>query len=369
MKHRTWWAASMLVIAVVLAACGEESRSDPEVESVPGSPTAPAATVIAAAPTLTPRGPTLTPSPTLPRLLTATPTMPPPPATPTDRPTETPMWREHVVRPGESCFEIAADYGHRDPASVMAIQELNGIRCETLQQGATIKVPLPTPTATEIGLDLTQTAVATNAPPQMLIEVSGPVSVQQYVVVAGDTLLSVADKNNSSMRQICELNPPPEGLNCSSCQWTGPNCCCSPAPLVVVGQRLNVPAPSPTPTASPTFTGSETPTLTPTYRAPEPVLPRAGDTVRGQVRLAWISVGALQEGEQYYVRVTDRTLGTSVELVTRQLSLDVPAVMLPNDGQAHTFSWDVQVVRLVDGAHYLPISQVVSGREFVWEGW
>ena len=139
-------------------------------------------------------------------------------------------------------------------------------------------------------------------------------------------------------------------------------------PLRSVGQELNVPAPSPTPTFTPTFTGSETPTLTPTHVAPQPVYPPNGATLTGTVRLMWLTSGVLADGEMYLITVRNETTGTVLNETTRQLSLDVPALYLPDDGQDQVMVWQVSVVRQDAEGLFVPVSWVVPEQRFTWHG-
>ncbi len=312
-----------------------------------------------------------TPSPTLPPTVTLTATPPAPPATPTLAFTDTPGPYEYVVQAGDTCWDIAYRFGHFDPAAIGAIEAANGEgTCSALREGATILVPRPTPTATPVGADLTQTAVATAAPPMITLQVQQSFAVQDYSVQSGDTLSSIAIRFDSSLQQICELNPLPDGIDCGACTWESPNCCCTRPIVLSEGQMLNVPAPTPTPTYTPTFTGSETPTYTPTYRAPAPIFPQADDQVRGPLRLTWLSVGPLAADEAYLVALRDENSGAVFAATTRQLSLDVPPDFLGAGAAPREFVWQVRVVRLgaADGLLY-PLGGVVPEQPFTWEGW
>ncbi len=301
----------ILAMSLIIAACGDSPDEKPKRPSpTPPLPVA-SPTEVILAPTYTPGGPTLTPSLTLPPTITPTQTLPPPPPTGTETPTATPGPYEHVVQAGESCVSIASSYGHVHPDVIAAIQSLNGIQCSSLQQGQTILIPRPTFTPTPIGADLTQTAVATSAPPMVTLSAGPSFSIQPYTVQEDDTVSSIAIYADSSLRQLCELNPLPDGIDCSRCVWESANCCCPGGLLVSVGQQVNVPAPTPTPTFTPTFTGSETPTMTPTHRPPQPVYPGDGDSLNGPVRLSWLTVGPLAEGETYLVTVRDETTGAA----------------------------------------------------------
>ncbi len=368
MTRHLWVLVGLAMGAsLFVAACG----SSQNFRSLQLSPTVGAAasqTVVLAAPTQTPGGPTLTASPTLPPTVTPSNTPPPPPPTATATPTATPGPYEHVIQSGDTCLGIAYEYGHVHPDVKKAIEALNGMTdCSILPgPGATILIPRPTATATPIGADMTQTAVATSAPPRATLSVAASFAVQPYSVGEGDTLSSIAIAFDSSLRQICELNPLPNGIDCGACQWESPNCCCTRSIVLSNGQQINVPAPTPTPTFTPTFTGSETPTATPTHRAPSPVYPLDGASVRGIVRLTWLSAGVLADDEYYLVSVRDETTGGVFNQSTRQLSLDVPPEHLPSDGQTHTLTWNVTVVRLGADGLYYPQGEAVPMQRFEW---
>ncbi|MGQ9850567.1 MAG: LysM peptidoglycan-binding domain-containing protein [Aggregatilineaceae bacterium] len=358
------------VCVLLLAACGSGNNSA-LLTATPRAFDTAAPTRVLAAPTQTPGGPTITPSPTLPPTVTPTDTPPPPPpsATPTATPTPGPF--EHVIKSGDTCLGIAYQYGHVHPDVKRAIELLNGIAdCAILPgPGTTILVPRPTATPTEIGADLTQTAIATSAPPNLALAATPSFAVKPYIVQAGDTLSSIAIIHDSSLRQICELNPLPGGIDCRACTWESPNCCCTRPVVLSEGQQINVPAPTPTPTFTPTFTGSETPTPTPTHRAPQPISPANGVQISGPVRLSWLSVGLLQADETYLVTVRDETTGAAYAGSTRQLSLDLPVAYLPQDGQQHVFVWQVSVVRLGQDGLYYPVGALVPEQRFTWLGW
>ncbi|NDJ76191.1 MAG: LysM peptidoglycan-binding domain-containing protein [Chloroflexi bacterium] len=310
------------------------------------------------------------PSPTLPPTITPTlsPTPGPPPSTPL--PTNTPGPFVHRVAEGETCISIALNYGHNDLAVLGAIEDLNSIRCSALSPGAELQIPRPTATPTQVGADLTQTAVATSAPPMLLATMSGPqFAVETYEIQAGDTLLGLSFEFDTSMRLLCEINPLPEGLDCSGCVLEGDNFYCPRPPTLSIGQQINVPAPPPPPTVTPTLTGNETSTPTPTHRPPEPVYPPHNSSVAGPVRLTWVTVGLLDEGEYYLVSLQDQTTGTSFDTITRQLSVDLPDAYLPADGQAHVFVWQVAVVRVAGDGLLHPISPVTASQTFTWRGW
>lgn len=370
MKRHFYLMVGTIGLLFLGAACSSASDS----RSTPPSPTpppSPSAVVVLAAPTQTPGGgPSLTPSPTVPPTITPSETPPPPPPSATPTATETPGPYVHTIVAGDSCIKIAYDYGHTSLDVIAEIVRINNLTsCSYLPgPGATILVPRPTATPTPPGADMTETAVATNAPPKMTLQAGPSFSIQAYAVKNGDTLSSIAINSDSSLQQLCELNPLPGGIDCGGCKWESPNCCCPRAPVLSVGQQINIPGPLPTPTYTPTLTGSETPTATPTYRAPLLVYPSAGASIAGTVRLTWMTVGVLADNDYYLVIVRDETTGQQYSQSTRQLSLDLPAAYLPSDGQARTFAWQVNVVQLgADGLFY-PIGPAVTEQRFTWTG-
>ena len=90
--------------------------------------------------------------------------------------------------------------------------------------------------------------MATSAPPKVTLDAAPSFAINAYVVEEGDTLSSIAIIHDSSLRQICELNPLPSGIDCGACTWESPNCCCMRPVVLSAGQQINVPAPTPTPT-------------------------------------------------------------------------------------------------------------------------
>jgi hypothetical protein len=361
MTVRSWLKGMALVgLSIWLAACADGPGGRAGIQTSPTLAPSAANASEGASPSRV--GLALTPSPSLPPTVTPMDTPPPPPPTATATPTETPGPYEHVIQSGDTCLNIAYQYGHLVPDVKTEIERLNNMRdCSILPgPGSTILIPRPTATQTPVGADLTQTAVATSGP---------SFSVQSYTVQEGDTLSSIAILNDSSLRQICELNPLPDGIDCGGCQWETANCCCPNPPIFSPGDTVNVPGPTPTPTASPTFTGSETPTPTPTHRAPQPVSPADGATIMGPVRLAWLTSGVLAPEEHYLVSVRDETAGTEYSNLTRQLSLDVPVSMLPSDGQTHVLVWQVTVQRLGQDGFLYPVGAAVPERRLNWQGW
>lgn len=175
--------------------------------------------------------------PSLPSFLTTdtpTPTLTPVPPTatntltPTVAPTETPTpigVRTYIVQLGDNLWTIAADY----EIDILVLMEANGItNPDQIYVGQELTIPIP---GTE---RLTPTAL-----PETLVAGTRI----EYIVLPGDTLLSIASKFNSTAEAIAEAN----GIELTD--------------IIGPGQRLTVPVGIATPTRTAT-PGRTTPTRT-----------------------------------------------------------------------------------------------------------
>ena len=309
-----------------------------------------------AAPAGSPAG---VPSPTL-FLPTLTPA---PPPTNTPPPTDTPGPCEQVVQAGDTLISLASRCGHRHLDVIDAIVDLNGLRSpDNLQVGQVIMIPWPTPTpgaspeaaTDDLGGDTSGLPAAGGensaseavvlAPPDVIPSPTLQPGVMWYTVQQGDTILSIAIAFNANVEILSQLNPE---VTFSQCDFGmdsgGGNCIVN----LYEGQRIRVPAPTPTPTLSPTPSGSETPTPTPTPTFNAPALLSPGDRAlfRGDeiVTLRWVSTGILGPGEVYQLTVTDTTTGAVHTETTTDTFFIIPSEWQPDDGQRHTFSWQVAV--------------------------
>lgn len=373
MKNRLWMIALMW-LALAVAGCDAGRSTEPTSSPPPSPPPAetPTPRAALAASTQTPVAQIPTPSPTIPPTITPTGSATPGQPTGTPTATSTPGPYEYIMQAGDDCISVLYQHGFSDLDAIDALLQLNSLSdCRQLPgPGNRILVPRPTATATPEGFDITQTAVATSAPPMVTLAVSGPsYSIQSYTVQQDDTLSSIAIAVDSSLRQLCELNAGPGGIDCRGCTWQSAHCCCPIAPPLSVGQQINIPAPTPTPTFTPTYTGSETPTPTPTHMAPQIVYPAAGASVSGAVRLSWVTVGLLAADEAYLVSVRDEVTGETFSAMTRQLSYDLPAAMLPADGAPRELVWQVSVVRQGENGLLYPAGAVQPEQAFTWQGW
>lgn len=357
---------AFLGVLLVLAACAPAEEDTQEPTVAPPEPTvAPTATASATPATPATRAPTepgVPPTATFPPTLTFTPspTLGPPTGSPT--PTGTPGPFEHAIRPGDDCISIVYGYGHVDLDVLQEFYELNEMtRCALGSPGQVVLVPRPTgqPDFVPEGATPMATSPFVGTP---FFEIG------QYCAESDDTLTSIALRVGSSPRQICEMNPLPDGLNCSGCDFSGSDVgSCPDPPLIVEGRCYNVPAPTPAPTGTQRPTGDETPTPTPTLRAPLGVYPVGGDTVSGTMRLQWVSVGRLQPDQYYVVNLEDRTAGTLFIDATRDTFIDVPFDYVPTDGIARDVVWWVSVQRQGEDGLFVPVGPRSAEYRFTWE--
>lgn len=287
-----------------------------------------------------------------------------PPITPS--PTEGPY--EYVIQAGDTLYGILPKqpwgYNEFTPGLLNAIVRLNNMASVDFlpPPGTTLLIPRRTPTPTPEGTQI----VIPGGTVEGDFFIPAGTTFECHVVEAGDTILRISDLYNASLELLSALN---QNLNWSGCRFVdpsgGPGC----GPLIVEGQCVMVPLPTPVPSSTPTASGNETATPTPTYAPARPVYPPE-DAVAppGVFALQWVSAGVLKDNEIYLVEVQDVTAGTAPWLqVTRNTTLMLPASLIPTDGQTHQFQWRVVVARQENDGTYAYAGGQGGWRKFQWQ--
>jgi LysM repeat protein len=271
--------------------------------------------------------PTATPEPT--------PTAPPT-ATPSQFVT-TPVEVKHTVQSGDTLLSIALDYG----VTVEEIQQANNLTGVLIRVGDELIIP-------------GQLADAVSA-------LAGPASDFSYIVVEGDTLVSIALRFGSSVQDIQTAN----SLGADA--------------LIRPGDRLTIPvrgappeALQPTPAApAPAAEGA----TAPIYNQPQLISPSQGATIvrTEPVLLQWASVGVLQPNEWYVLQVLPRGPQSRVfpTVWTKQTSHRIGVELAPDAGQLAEYDWLVSIVQVTSVADGRPSLAAASPpsevRRFVWQ--
>jgi LysM repeat protein len=266
---------------------------------------------------------TLTPTHTPTETITPTPTSTPlpPTETPTPGPTYTPLppYR-HRVQPGDTWLGLAI----RHDISLESLLTLNG-RAEDdyLKLDEEILIPRPT---------YTPTPDPTLVPTLEVIEELAEEQCREHVIAAGETLSSIAVKNEMSVQLLQQVN----GI-------ANPD-------LVKEGQKLCIPLVTPGPPPSPTFGPSTTPEGGPLHPAPRLLYPPAGIEVppgSQQVTLQWTVVGLLGLNEYYMIEIRNlsRADARAVRGFVRTTTWKLPETVRPAVGEIEAFAWRLSVVQ------------------------
>jgi hypothetical protein len=365
------WVAIFLSLTLMslpgLTACNFTAKPEggftPTVEAII-TPTATTVTV-EVPPTLTPTQPVI--STQVVQIASPVPTETPAPPTESPTPTETPGPYIHIIKEGETLGAIIQFYDYRDFAVIDEIVRLNNLASADFLPGAgsELIIPRQTATLTPEGVELTATADATrNTTTQGGVVIPGTTQITCHTVEEGETVVGIAEQYNTTLEVLSQLNPNLYWFGCNFSNYSGgPDC----NPNIQVSQCINVPAPTPTPTLSPTPSGNETATPTPTYVPPISVYPPEGAVApAGVFTLHWVSVGVLAENEHYLVKVIDTVNNETYLQVTKDTSMQLPASMIPEDGQAHIITWEVQVATQNENGDYRPITDS-DRHSFQWQ--
>lgn len=292
------------------------------------------------------------------------------PTLPEAQPTEGPY--VYIIRPNDTLGYILQlqpwGYPPFDPGVIAAVVRLNNLPNENIlpPPGSELLIPRRTATPIPEGADATATSDASLGAGQRIGNVTLPQGAITgcYTVVEGDSLIGIADRFNTTLETLSQLN---QNLNWFGCRFSeysgGPNC----RPFISVGQCVNVPLPTPTPVPTATPSGRETPTPTPTYAPARGFYPPNGAIAPGiPIRLEWVSVGVLRPEEVYLVEFQNLTTNTQSLQVTRNTFLMLPDSLIPSDGQTHSVQWRVSVAKRTETGAYQYIGGVGDWRFFQW---
>jgi LysM repeat protein len=240
---------------------------------------------------------------------------------------------KHVIKQGDTLIQIASVYN----TTVKDISDANGLNPGgVLRIGQELLIPVagpsggPGPTATSEGGAL------------------------MYVVKAGDTLLTIADRYDSRLDWIMQANQ------------------IVPGEVLHIGRALLVPlsASTPSPTPTPESTPTPTPTSGPRLHAPGLLAPADGGVISGSdsVLLTWAAPGTLAIDEWYVVTVKVVEADQPIPPYwTRATSWRLPAEYRI-DSQAPTeFTWQVQVRQGKPEQPGDAVSALSAQRRFAWK--
>ncbi len=329
-------------------------------------------------PSLTP-SPTLTtatPSPTVEALVIVTePPQPPVINQPTLEPspisTEGPY--SYVIQPNDTLGYILQlqpwGYPPYDQGVISSVVTINGLASADFLPPPGTELLIPRRTATPIpeGIELTLTVDASLGLGERIGNTTLPqgASAGCYTVAENDTIVGIAERFNTTLEIMSQLN---QNLNWFGCQFDqysgGPSC----NVFITIGQCINVPLPTPTPIPTSTPSGNETATPTPTYAPARLVYPPSGAVAPATIfELQWVSAGILKPGEVYLVEVQDTTNSQQWLQVTKQTSIMLPESLIPSDGQPHQIQWRVTIATANSAGIYNYIGGVGQWRTFQWQ--
>ena len=251
-----------------------------------------------------------------------------------------------VAQSGDTLLSLLFRGGYENANGSSAFRQLNGMPPDSnvIVVGQSYCIPPFTPTPTPLGFEQTQQARVG------ILPTTGPTAPPgEYIVVDGDSALTIEIKTEVALSVICALNPLPDGINCAGCDLSAPIFQAKCRPIIRVGQHLKIPGPTPTPSLTPTLSGSETATPTLAYRAPAILSPPSGGSISGSlVRLEWISL-SLRDPNDTYLILLSETGGAStrnIQLTTRANSIDLNPVDLPTAPGTYQFYWQMAVAHV-----------------------
>jgi LysM repeat protein len=252
---------------------------------------------------------------------------------------------KHVVQAGETLLSIAIDYD----VSVEEIQRANNLSSELIRVGDELSIPV----VRDVG------GAIEGAPPSNF----------EYIVLQGDTLISIALKFGSTVEDIQVAN----NLAANAIIRPGdrllvPVSGAPPEALAVT------PEPAPGPAEPGAGAGAAT-TAAANYAEPRLISPPSGVAIprTDSVPLQWISVDVLKPNEWYVVQILPRSPNARVlpTVWTRETSFRLGAEYAPAEGQLADYDWLISVVRVKAGSEGASALEAASPpseiRRFTWK--
>lgn len=272
----------------------------------------------------------------------------------------------YVVKAGETLYELIYRAGYPDLGVLPEVRRVNNIPPDStsITVGQTICIPRPTPTPLPQGYAETEIARATELPQNGSSGMS--YAPATYVIKKGEVIGGIALNLGVSLKQICDLNPPPSLVCPSTCDFSNPIAPKCRIPIVE-GRSIIIPGPTMTPTITPTLTGSETATVTPLPNVPVVISPAREAIIRGTPQLLWIDT-LLKPGEFYYLAWTEEKRGLTQTHQIDRASFRFPQAYAPPPGETYHIYWQIGIARQDENGVAVLITPMSEPYSFWWEG-
>lgn len=220
----------------------------------------------------------------------------------------------HRVQEGETLVSIATLYG----VTVEEIQSANNLSDALIRVGDELIVPVAIPAGAEASGSMVESRF-------------------EYVVQAGDTIISIANRFGSNPTEIVSIN------NLTANDFI------LPGDVLMIPVR-EVPAEVLASTAEAAADGSGT-----IYAEPRPIGPanEAAFAANESILLRWVSVDVLAPNEWYVLLIypISGPARTFPSIWTKTTSYNLDAAFAPTTGEAATYAWQVSVVRVKPGSN------------------
>jgi LysM repeat protein len=241
----------------------------------------------------------------------------------------------HRVQDGETLVSIATLYG----VTVEELQAANNLTDALIRAGDELIVPVVIPASAEASGSTVESRF-------------------EYVVQAGDTIISIANRFGSTVEEIVVINS------------LTANDFILPGDVLMIPVR-EVPAEV---LASTADVAVEPPGTGAVYAEPRAIGPANEEAfaVTDPVLLRWVSVDVLAPNEWYVLLIypIDGPARTFPSIWTKTTSYNLDAAFAPTTGEPATYAWQVSVVRVKPGTNNQYALEAASApselRSFTW---